>query len=93
MTEHDTNAYGMLTPAVAAYGLPIVIVMLLFIAACVAFVVYDFRRYSRQVDDLARARAMRRHPAGRHRRHSLPPADDRPTVQIPAVRSHRPRHP
>ncbi|AKJ72271.1 hypothetical protein [Gordonia malaquae] len=79
----------MFTAAVAAYGVPVLIVMALFVAALLVFLVLDYRRYSREVDERARARAMRRHPAGRHRR-PLPPADDRPTVQIPAVRSSRP---
>lgn len=85
----------MLTPAIIAYGLPVVIVMLIVVVASIAFLVHDFRRFSRRMDKLdaaaaARRSAMGRHPAGRHRQ--LSPPDDWPTAVIPPV-AHRPRHP
>lgn len=86
----------MLTPAIVAYGLPVVVVMCLVFVASIVVLVLDFRRYSRSVDKLdaaARRRSMNRHPAGRHGRQLFPTADDRPTVQLPPVRGHRPRHP
>lgn len=95
MSDTSTDA-GFLTPAVVAYGLPVVIVMLIVVAVAIAFLVHDYRRYSRRIDKLdaaaaARRSAMGRHPAGRHRRQLSPP-DDWPTAVIPPV-AHRPRHP
>lgn len=86
----------MLTPAIVAYGLPVVVVMCLVFVASIVVLVLDFRRFSRRMDKLdaaaaARRSAMGRHPAGRHRRQLSPP-DDWPTAVIPPV-AHRPRHP
>ncbi|AKI28635.1 hypothetical protein GMA5_21 [Gordonia phage GMA5] len=84
----------MLTPAIEAYGLPTVILILAAIVACLVVLAVDFRRWSRTEGArraeraVQRAEARRRHPAGRHRSTAF---SDAPTVQLPAVRSHRPR--
>lgn len=60
----------MLTPAVDAYGWPVVVLVLVVLALSLVALAVDFRRYARAWDRhrAARHAAMRRHPAGRGRR-------------------------
>lgn len=73
----------MLTPAVQAYGVPVVVVMIVFTLGMLVWLAVDFRRYSRQWE---RAAAKHRHPASRHHgRHPYVGPDDRPTQALPPV--------
>lgn len=59
----------MLTPAVDAYGWPVVVLVLVVLALSLVALAVDFRRYARAWDRhrAARHAAMHRHPAGRVR--------------------------
>lgn len=72
---------GILTPAVQAYGVPVLIVMAVFTLAMLVWLAVDYRNHSRQWE---RAAAKRRHPASRGR-HPLIGPNERPTQALPPV--------
>ena len=61
----------MLTPAINAYGLPVVIVLLVFLLGGVVTLIADYRRWSGHRRTEVNA-AVKRHPAGRHRAPAAP---------------------
>ncbi|GMV27707.1 MAG: hypothetical protein AMXMBFR58_37380 [Phycisphaerae bacterium] len=70
----------MLNPAIAAYGLPVVIVGLVVLVAAVVVLVVDYRRWTGH----ERAAAKRRHPAGRSATAPIaPPQRGRHRAPIP----------
>lgn len=82
---------SILDPAIDAYGLPVVVAILIFTLTAILTAVIDgvviARRRTR------RAAAIQRHPAGRHRAADTfirPTLADARTTQLPIVRQ-RPR--
>lgn len=74
----------MLTPAIDAYGLWPVALVLVVLVAAVALAVVDGVRYARR--STRRALAIQRHPStGRHRA-AVQNLADAPTQQFPIIR-------
>ncbi|ANA87598.1 hypothetical protein PBI_JEANIE_20 [Gordonia phage Jeanie] len=79
----------MLTPAIQAYGVAIVAILIGILVASLLILAFDFHRWSKRRDaerlelttpttaDLDAAQL--RHPAGRHRAPERPTAANRPT--------------
>lgn len=75
----------MLTPAIQAYGVGVVSVLIVFLVACLIVLAVDYHRWTGH----QRAAAKRRHPAGsklapataphRRGRHEARPLDDMTT--------------
>ena len=55
----------MLSPAVNLYGWPFVVACLVLAAGSVGVLVWDFRRFCRDLDAAELERSRARHPAGR----------------------------